>query len=70
VIFVIDDMLAIGVEATIISLGFGVTMLVCALLCLSNFEAIVILLAFSYSRASCDYNRSLNMEKMAIILWS
>jgi hypothetical protein len=37
---------------------------------LGNFEAVVILLAFKdkYSRASCDCNSSLNMEKMAIIL--
>ncbi len=45
-IFLIGDMLAIGVEATITPLGFGVTMSVCALLCLGNFETIVILLAF------------------------
>ncbi len=65
-------MLAIGVEATIIPLGFGVSMLVCALLCFRQFWSSsnsFCLQRQKYSCASCDCNWSLNMEKMAIILW-
>jgi hypothetical protein len=36
-IFMIGDMLVVGVKATIVLLGFGVIMLVCALLCFKQF---------------------------------
>jgi hypothetical protein len=36
-IFVIGDMLAVGVEDIVVPLGSGVTMLICALLCLRQF---------------------------------